>query len=65
MSRSHVVEQRRDDSTAQDLIDAVSAAYLTSKDDNDLGAKEEFAHNNFWRKPDAYDISELLHELLE
>jgi hypothetical protein len=63
MSRSHVVEQRRDDSTTQDLVDSVGAGNQTSKDDNDLGAKDEFAQNNYWRKPDAYDINDLLDEL--
>jgi hypothetical protein len=44
----------------------------SAKDDNDiieifdnyeLGAKQEFANNNFWRAPDQYDISELMQDL--
>ena len=39
LSRSHVVENRSNDATAQDLLEAkASAVQQISKDDNDLGA---------------------------
>lgn len=30
---------------------------------NELGAKEEFANNNFWRAEAQYDLKELLNEV--
>ena len=71
LSRSHV-ETRKADQTAQDLQAATESLKPQAKDSNDievgqnnneLGASEEYANNNFWRAPDAYDLDELLNEV--
>ncbi len=70
LSRSHV-ETRKNDPTSSDLQAAKESLKPVSKDTNDivdepvndLGAKEEFAHNNFWRQPDLHELDdELLKE---
>lgn len=69
LSRSHV-EHRKPDQTAQDLQAATESLKPTAKDTNDvesnineLGAKEEYAANNFWRAPEAYSLDDLLNEV--
>jgi hypothetical protein len=48
------------------LIAARTSLKAGSKDDNDiivvndLGAKKEFAQNNYWRQPEQYDLDDLL-----
>lgn len=67
LSRSHV-ETRKNDPTSSDLQAAKESLKPVSKDTNDivdepvndLGAKEEFAHNNFWRQPDLHELDEEL-----
>jgi hypothetical protein len=59
------VQTRKGDETESDLQAAAEAGKESAtKDDNDLGAGDEYAHNNFWRRPDAFDIEDLLKEAL-
>ena len=68
LSRSHVQKRTRDQVTS-DLQAVKDSLKPLSKDDsdalNDLGAKEDFAHNNYWRAPEVYSIDDLMNELTE
>ena len=66
------VDHVKPDQTSIDLKAATESLKPKIKDDNDLsfktdynlGAKVEYAENNYWRPPQQYDIDELK-ELLE
>lgn len=68
LSRSHC-EKRSGDQVMADLQAAKDSLKPLSKDDsdaqNDLGAQEDFAHNNYWRAPEMHSIEDLMKELAE